>query len=122
MELVDELEEEALVLQGDVLDAETTFLFALADFVPRNETSGSPALIFSSPEEGSTTLIQSLNDTLWKETHGHEVGGVPVQHRVEEDEAVTRREQGCLPTGKVSVSLGDERREGSEIEFDIGQG
>lgn len=116
---MEELEKEALVLQGDVLDTEATFLLAPADFIPHDETSGSSALIFSDPKKSSTALVQGLNDPLREKGRSHEVGGEPIQHRVEEDEAATKREKGCLPASKASVSFGDERCEGGEIDLDV---
>jgi hypothetical protein len=115
--MVEQLGEQAGILDRQGADAKPTFFLRAAHRFPGHETLGTGDTVRGSPEESTTKPVQGHSNP-WRELQGtHGKGGERVQHGVEQNDAPSRRQEEHPPPGQILVDLCNERRESREPQF-----
>jgi hypothetical protein len=74
MQAMDQLEQQARVLNPNVLDAQSTPVSRQADSVPGNKAATSFGVVVTCPEESPASFVKSGDDTREERHRTHDVG------------------------------------------------
>jgi hypothetical protein len=117
-----EFGEQGRILFANGKNTKPTQMLGSADVRPSNLALAARTGFVASPEEGSSPLINSLDDPSRKDSGGHSMGEHSSEDRVDKKEAPPNRKRTPSPPRKAQVAFSNDRVEVSKAKFMSGEG
>lgn len=121
MEAVQQLDQQALVLEGEVADPKSAFHARPADAFPSDEALGTSGTLAGVLEKSTPKSINGLDHREWEWHGAHGVDREGVEDCIQEDNAARRGQEQSAPPGQILVHLGNQWRKRIQTELMAGK-